>query len=326
MRNTSRVAVSLVALAWSAGAAAAQVQFTATAVNLGELRSGARVAHAFEFVNRSQAPAELVEARPGCGCLRPKLVKLTFLPGERGAVPVDVNVRGQSAGPHTWKMSLRFRAGGREQDVTLEVSAKVVTEVTVQPAALTLVSERPLTQEILITDLRAKPLALREFVTSSPRLRARLVQHQRDGLGHWVWRVALEVGDGWPEGSHGERLMIYTDDPDYREIEVPITLVRRPRPRITSSPERLGMELAAGQARLTRTVRLRDRDGAALAIEAATADHPALRCEVVDGAAQVRVTLDRAKMESADLESAVRVRLSGPVRETVVIPVTCLVE
>lgn len=328
MRQAAGFLAALAALMW-AGAARAEVRFAQTVVNLGEIRSGARLARQFRFVNRGNHPVEIIEVRPGCGCLRPQLAKLVFGPGEEAAVPVEVNARGESAGPHLWRMAVRFRGAGGEQEITLEVAAKVVTEVTVQPAALTLVTGGPLTHEIVLTDLRARPLAVARLITSSPQLRARLLRHDRDGLGNWVWRFALEVGEGWPEGSHGEMLVIATDDPDYGQIEVPITVVRRARGRVTASPERVTFEVAPGQDTVTRTVRLRHRDGAAVTVESVTADHPALKCECVagpDGAPVLRITVDRRRMDGPDLECAVRIQIATPVRETVTIPVTCVAQ
>ena len=62
-----------------------------------------------------------------------------------------------------------------------------------------------------------------------------------------------------------------------------------------------------------------DRDGV-------TADDPALTCEVVpgpDNGAALQVRVERGRLRGDSLSSAVRVRLSSPVRDTVVIPVLC---
>src|SRR5262249_25478737 len=121
-----------------AAEARAELRFAALRTDLGEIRSGGKPGHSFRFVNARPAPVELVEARPGCGCLRPKLEKRVYGPGEEGAIALEVNAAGQSAGPHTWRLQLLYRDGAEDREVTLEVAARVVTEVTVQPAALTL--------------------------------------------------------------------------------------------------------------------------------------------------------------------------------------------
>src|SRR5437868_6849608 len=79
----------------------------------------------------------------------------------------------QSAGPHTWRLTLDVLRGLVETEVPLEMTATVVTEVTVQPAALTLVVEGAIHPDVILTDLRARPLALTRVTTSSPRLLAR---------------------------------------------------------------------------------------------------------------------------------------------------------
>jgi hypothetical protein len=230
MRSRGTVAIlSVLALLGRAGPARAELRFAAVRVDLGEVRSGAKLGHAFMFVNAGPGPVEIVEARPSCGCLRPRLERTRYQPGERGSIPLEVNARGESAGPHTWRLQLLYREGGQTREATLEVAARVITEVTLQPAALTLIADGPITQDILLTDLRPQPLTLRHLSTSAAYLKARAGERVRDGLGHWVYHIRLEFSGDCPEGRHDEALVLYTDDPEYGELKLPITLTRRPR-------------------------------------------------------------------------------------------------
>ncbi|MCI0462435.1 MAG: DUF1573 domain-containing protein, partial [Gemmataceae bacterium] len=215
----------------SAGQGRAELHFPTPRANLGEIRCGARLGYQFKFVNRGSEPAEILEARPGCGCLIPRLQRLLFLPGEEGSLPMEVNARGQSAGAHTWSLLLRYRVGAAEREVTLEVAAHVITEVTVQPAALTVLAEGPVSHDIVLTDLRPRPLTVTRLAVTAPYLSAHLGESYRDGLGNWIWKVRLDVGADCPEGRHTETLTIYTGDPEYGELQVPLTIVRRPRSR-----------------------------------------------------------------------------------------------
>jgi hypothetical protein len=230
MRSRGTVVILIIlALLGRAGAARAELRFAAVRADLGEVRSGAKLGHTFTFVNTGPGPVEIVEARPSCGCLRPRLERTRYQPGERGTIPLEVNARGESAGPHIWRLQLLYREGGQAREATLEVAARVITEVTLQPAALTLIAGGPVAQDILLTDLRPRPLTLRQLSTSAPYLQARAGERVRDGLGHWVYRIRLEFSGDCPEGRHDEALILYTDDADYGELRLPITLVRRPR-------------------------------------------------------------------------------------------------
>jgi len=320
----------LAALVCLAGSEArADLNFAATRTDLGEICSGAKLAHSFRFVNTGPDAVEILEVRPGCGCLRPSLERRVYQAGETGVIPLEVHARGQSAGPHSWRLQLRYRAGSAEREATLEVAARVVTEVTLQPAALTLFADGPLTQEIVLTDLRPQPLTVTALTVSSPHLRARLAEQYRDGLGHWIRKIVLDVAGDCPEGRHTDSLIIYTDDPDYRDLQLPITLVKRPRQRLTATPERVTFSLTSGEMAASRCVRLADRQGEKVIVQDVTADAVGIRCRWAPGpenCATVRIEVERERLAARDVEGAVRVRLSGPVAQTLLIPVRCTVE
>ncbi len=323
-RQGTPIILVVVAVLGVTGNARAGLDFPAVRVDLGEVRNGAKVGHDFAFRNGGPNAVEITEARPGCGCLRPSLERTVYRPGEGGAVRVEVNTRGESAGPHTWRLRLLYRDGGEPREVLLEVSARVVTEVTLQPAALTLLADGPVAQDILLTDLRARPLTLREVATSSPCLRARAGERTRDGLGHWLYRIRLEFTGECAEGRHDEALVLYTDDPEYAELRLPITLVRRPRSRVTATPARVVLNLAPGQPTAHRRVSLTDAQGGRVVVERVSADDAALTCRPAGSAVEIQV--ERARLPGDSLESVVRVELSSPVRETLLIPVMCLAE
>jgi hypothetical protein len=335
MRSGSRISraaaviLGMLSLLGGARRAGAELRFAAARVDLGEVRNGAKLGHTFKFVNTGPALVEIVEVRPGCGCLKPRLERTSYRPGEEGAVLLEVNARGESAGPPVWRLRLVYREGGEACEAGLEVAARVITEVTLQPAALTLIADGPVTQEVLLTDLRPNPLTLRGLTTSAPCLRARAAERARDGLGHWIYKIRLEYSGDCPDGRHEEALTLYTDDPQYGELRLPITLTRRPRSRLEIPPGRVGITLAPGQAARERWVRLADREGGKVVVERVTADDPALVCAAApgpDNGASVKIRLERDRLRGDFLESAVRVQLSSPVRDTVVIPVTCVAE
>src|SRR4051794_30336316 len=104
MRWQSMLMLSTLALLVGTGRVRAELRFAARRADLGEVRSGAKRGHAFAFVNAGSGPAEIVEVRPGCGCLRPRLGRTVYQPGEQGTISLEVNARGESAGPHVWRL------------------------------------------------------------------------------------------------------------------------------------------------------------------------------------------------------------------------------
>ncbi len=87
-RTPAALLAALALLLGAVGKGRADLVFSTLRAELGEIRSGARLGYSFSFVNRGTEPVEIVEARPGCGCLRPRLERLVFRPGEEGTIPL----------------------------------------------------------------------------------------------------------------------------------------------------------------------------------------------------------------------------------------------
>jgi hypothetical protein len=309
--------------------ARAGLRFEQTTVRVGEVRSGAALAEEFRFRNDGPGDVELLEARPSCGCLRPTLSRRLLHPGDAGAVRLEVNTLTQAAGPHAWQLHLRYRQGDAVEEEILQVAASVVPELTVQPAALTLFTDRALSQEVVLTDLRARPLEGIELRTSAAGLRASLMERARDAVGHPVFRIRLDVAADYPEGRYEEALDIYTGDPLYRHLQVPVTVVRQPHQRLAALPAEVTVRAAPGQPVPSQLVRVRDARGEPVVVEAVTADDPAVQCRWASGPdnfATVRVQIDGARLGGTGLQTAVHIRTSAPVPETITVPVGCAVE
>jgi hypothetical protein len=219
--------IALALVTCLADIAAADLRFLPPAVDLGDARAGLPMAHAFHFVNDGPDTVTLLQVLPGCGCLRPRLDQPRIAPGEHGSIPLEIHTLGQAAGPHRWYMTVVYTDGAAEHSKKLEVSANVVTEVSVQPASLTLVAEGSVTYEVRLTDLRPEPLVIERVVATSPHLRVEAAPLQKDAFGHWTSRIRVQTAGELPVGRQDEVLTIYTNDPIYRELKVAVTLIRR---------------------------------------------------------------------------------------------------
>ena len=129
----------------------------------------------------------------------------------------------------------------------MELNAKLLTEVMVQPATLVVPTDKAAGHEITVTDLRTRPLTITEVRTTSSRLKPRLHEPARDQAGHWQRKISLAVDPDYPEGRREETLYIYTDDPQYPEFRVSITLVKRPKQRVTATPGEATITGSPGQ-------------------------------------------------------------------------------
>jgi hypothetical protein len=324
----------LLALANPGSAVRAELRVAEPVAHAGEVRSGAALTQSFAFVNAGAGPVVLEEVRSSCGCLvagvegadpgKPALPR-TYQPGEGGVLHLEVNTLTQAAGEHAWEATFRYREAGQVKELPVRIVGRVVMEVSVQPPALTVYTETAVSHEVVVTDPRPQPLSVTAVSVGTAGVKARLVEQKRDEAGRWVARVGLEVGGDCPEGRHDGVLSILTSDPTYRELRVPVTVVQRARQRVTVSPNPLALRLPAGQNATSAVLRVRAAGDEAVLVEGVEADDPALLCRWAAGpgnGATVKVQVERSRVPAAGLQSAVRVRVSKPERQTLTLPVT----
>lgn len=318
--------LALAVIGLAAAMARGDLRFAQSVVNLGEVRTGLPLAHRFPFVNRGTHSVEILDVRTSCGCLTPRLAQHCYEPGEAGELPVEINTLSQAPGPHTWSIRLQYSTEGVVHDLTLQLQAQLRTEVLVQPAALVVFADRAAGHEIVVTDLRSRPLSIVTVRSSSAMLQPRLAEPAQDLQGHWQRQIRLEVADDYPEGRHDEVLALYTDDPDYPELKVPVTILKRLPQRFSATPAEVSLTAPAGQPIPSRIVLIRDKDNESVTVDRVVADDPAIACRWAPGPntmATVKITVDRRRLYGSSLHSAVHVHLSKPVAETLTIPVTC---
>src|SRR6266581_3650997 len=98
-----------------ASEARAELKFTTTTVDKGEVRAGPPLSHRFTFTNRGSANVEITEIQSSCGCLTPQLSRRQYSPGEEGSVVAEINTLSPTPGPHAWQVKLTCRVGDTMQ-------------------------------------------------------------------------------------------------------------------------------------------------------------------------------------------------------------------
>jgi hypothetical protein len=306
--------------------ARADLRFSSTVHHAGVVRTGTPLAHQFTFTNDGPEPVELIDARPSCGCLRPSVTKRVYEPGEQGRLNLEVNTLNQAAGPHNWTVRLQYKTGESIREAALQLSAKLVTEVLVQPAAMVVIADKAANHEITLTDLRPRPLPITDVTASSPKLVPRLSEQYRDSRGHWLRKISLEVTDDYPDGRHDEVIEIHSSDPAYPSLRIPVTIVRRSQQRLTATPSQVTITAPAGQPFPSRIVLIRSMDDQTIAISEISSDDPAISCQWAPGPnnmVTLKIRIDRSQLQASNFHSAVTVHVSKPVEEKIVIPIDC---
>lgn len=302
-----RLAVAF--LLFSPGLASAQLRFMQPSADLGELRGGPIYQHRFDFVNDANQPIEITDFRLGCGCLQPILDKRVYQPGEKGTLLMHVRTLGQQAGARTWQAHVQYRVAGKSAEVGLVVGATIRNEVVIEPAIIAMTVDTTLKQEVTIKDSRAMPLKIIAVEASSPALKVNVSSTQGG-----VTRVSLEVSRKDLQAARQEAtLNIYTDDPNYRQLQVPLTLIQANRPNVIALPDKVvGSQI----------VRLRAVGDQAVRIDKAEASHPAIKCTWAAGPgndATLRISVNAAQLPAAG--ASVRVSLAEPSSIPLTIPV-----
>jgi hypothetical protein len=297
--------------------ARAGLVITPPAIDLGEIRGGTTHAQRFTLTNDGTERVEIADVRPGCGCLAPKLDRRVLGPGETATLTLQVRALGQPNGPRSWNVRVRSRQGERDVEQVLVVAATIRNDVTVQPAILALSVATTLRQEIIVTDTRTPPLRVTAVRATLPAVATRV-----EPAAAGVTRIILDVtAAALPPGRHDGLVSVYTDDPDYSPLEVPLTLQRAADRAVVAVPPHVRARVAPGQPISTTLVRLRPTGDEKLVIEAADCDDPAIRCTWAagpDNGATLRVRVDGRRVSAG--EHHVRVRLSEP-RTELTIPI-----
>lgn len=315
----------LVALSVSAGGVRAGLRCDESTVVLGEVKAGRPLSHRFTIVNSGPDVVEITAVQPSCGCLKPRLEERRLRPGESGVLLLEVNTLTTPAGPNAWRVQVLYSCGEQRHDLTLVLRATVVSELTVQPAALVLQTESSLGSEVTLIDARVRPLTITGVRTTAPLLSASLLESHSDEHGKNVHVVRLEVRPGFPEGRHDETLQIFSSDPEYPELRVPVTVVKQARVAVSATPAEVSVNAVAGPLP-ARVVLLRGPEGQEVEVDRVECDNAAVRCSRAKGPgnmATLRVKVDRGAVPADGLHTVLRVTLARPAGQALTIPVHC---
>ncbi|MHB1425294.1 MAG: DUF1573 domain-containing protein [Gemmataceae bacterium] len=327
MSRHSPLLLALIILFLRTALVRAELECPQSVVDKGEVRSGLPLSHRFVFTNRGSEAVEITDVRPSCGCLAPKLEKRCLQPGESGELLLELNTLTQPAGLNSWRVTLVYKSNAVEQELSLFIGARVVTEITVEPPSLAMYTDTALRHEITLIDRRTEPLMVRAVPTSSPHVRTHLGELRRDAAGPWRRTIEVEVLADCPEGTHVEMLRICTSDPLYSELKVPFTIFKRAHLQVSAAPASVVLSEPADQPLPARIVLLSAAENRAIHIERVEADHPAVDCRWAQGPghqATLKIRVDHKQIPGDRLRAAVHVHLSQPAAETITIPVSCL--
>jgi Protein of unknown function (DUF1573) len=307
----------------------AELQCSEPTVQVGEVRGGLPLAQVFHFRNTGQTPIEIKDVRPSCGCLRPRLDSTTVPPGEEGSILMEINTLSQPDGPRQWRVTLTYRENGQDRELSFSVAAMVTSEILVEPASLILNTETACRHNMTLTEKRPLPLAFSVVRTTRPELVVRLGEAQQGKDRAWGRIIQVEATEAFPEGRHEEMIQLFSNDPEFRELKIPVTLIKRLRQRVQATPREVSLFGKADQPLPSRLVVLSGADDQEVVVERVESSDPAVHCQFAQGPgtrSTLKILVDPAQVRSGTLKSTVNVQLSKPAGEHVSIPVSCLLD
>jgi hypothetical protein len=325
MTRLSLAVVVLMILA-PAGAVRAEVTCTGTPYDAGQVASGTVIRHAFTLVNHGASTVEVTEVKPGCGCIRPQMDRVTLAPGEQSVLTLEINTLTQPAGPSLWQTVVHYTENGAAKELAVHVRASLKAVVSVSPASLIIYTQKAARGEFVLSEYYDTPLVIRGVVAASPHIRATCGTPAREA-GVWKRTICVEVLPTMPEGRHDDMIRLMTGDAWSADLSVPFTVVKRSPGRVDASPESLAV-LAQGDVPIaSHIVLLSSGDDKPVVIDHVETSCPFIHCTWAQGPgerATVRVVFDHETMpKDKTFEASVRVHVREPMPQVVTIPVHC---
>jgi hypothetical protein len=275
------------------GLAHAELRVAAPVIELGEVRGGQRLVQVFELTNAGTTPVEIVEVRRGCGCLAPRLASAKLQPGAKTTLHVELRTLGQADGPHAWNAQVIYRHGEETKSLPLTLRGVVRNEIVVQPALLALHLDKNGRGEITLVDRRATPLRVVAAEARSPALKVGDIVRAGN-----TTKVLLNAEvEQLPPGRYEGMVYVFTDDKDYEELQIPVTVTKGKRAAVQTVPERPELRLAGGAPSGSVLIRLRSLTGQSVRVSEVKAVEPGTKCTWAAGPgddATVRLQLTKA--------------------------------
>jgi hypothetical protein len=302
----------------------------------GDIKAGPPLIHTFDLTHAGGAGTlYITRVEAGCGCLRQSLTSTRLQPGETAKLSIEVNSLTQPDGPNRWQVQVSYTLdlppaapGGpvmsRSGTQPLTITANLSREVSVTPPQVAFSCTGEASQTLILTDTRGKPLTVVKAITTSNDLTAQIGQPGNAPNGTRTQAILLKLSADAPIAHRDDTVVLYTDDPAYPELRIPVRILKRAPGGVTATPDAVSLRFAAGQEEVSAIVQLRVPDGKNVAIASAESDTAAVKVKWSPGTgpvATVRVTVATPDAAQAGA-GMVRVKFSEPAGQELVIPVS----
>jgi hypothetical protein len=295
----------------------------------GEVKAGPVLTHTFELTNRSGGTLTVTQVQASCGCLRRTINPEVLRPNETARLTLEVNTLTQPEGPNKWQVSVAYTIASptsapQPGELLLQLSATLTKEITVSPPQIAFSTSRSAEQVITVADSRERPFNIVKVISTTPDLTAELGQKSPLNPRGQSQAVTIRLSEAAPAGRREEAVILVTDDPQYRELRVPVEVLKRASSGVSAAPESVSLQFTSDQTELSTLVQLRSSNGKPFNITAVEGDHPGVTAKfsITPGpVAVVRVTVTEAASAQPGT-CKLKVKLAGAAEQEVTIPVS----
>lgn len=317
------VALGLLAVSASAAlhAAGPVAVPAATVVDVGTTPRGETIEHSFVIANEGDAPLELTDVRPSCGCTVARF-DAVVAPGQRGEIHAEVRTTGFRGA--IAKSITVLTNDPRNPRIQLVVKALLQTPVEVEPGYARFVTidgspAKPAEQTVWSPD--HPDLEILEVRSPLPFVEVERLEGEAESGRH---RLVVHLADDAPIGPFGDRIVVVTDHPEKPEVTIPVTGNVRPMLAVLPPVAELGQRDLAEP--FVASLLVRNLSSSAIRLGEAEVDVEGVEVAVKpleEGAAprqyRIEVTLTSG-MEPGPFEGEIRVPTTSERMPVVTIP------
>ncbi len=307
-------------------------EFVQKIIDFGPVPKGEKLKAVFEVKNTGQAPLEIAQVRPTCGCTVANFDK-TIPPGGTGKINAEVDTSA-FLGPIS-KAIIVFTNDPQARNATVVVKADVKAFIEALPRSLlrfNVLQGEPATDKVrLVASDGATFKVLGVDAPEGPyqiSFRELEPQERQANYSGSQWEVTVTVPANAKEGMLNHKLTVKTDSP--KAPEVPLTVSGLVRPIVQVVPGEITFGTVPNDAPVGRNVVLiSNRQGFDFKVEKVEIDPP-FTTEVLPLQAgqrfQVAVTLPAGTAKGRTLKTTLKISTNDPSRNLVEVPVQATVQ
>ncbi len=306
--------------------------FVQKVIDFGPVAKGEKLNAVFEVRNTGQAPLEITQVRPTCGCTVASFDK-TIPPGGTGKINAEVDTSA-FLGPIS-KAIIVFTNDPQARNASIVVKADVKAFIEALPRSLlrlNVLQGEPASDKVVLVASDGSTFKVTSVEAPEGPYQIKFRElGQGERLGNYSgsqWEVVVTVPADAKDGMLNHKLTVKTDSP--KAPEVPLTVSGLVRPIIQVVPGEIAFGTVPNDAPVGRSVVLiNNRQGSELKIEKVEIGEP-FTTEVVALQAgqrfQVAVTLPAGTAKGRTLKTTLKIATNDPTRSLIEIPVQATVQ